>query len=132
MTGFFNSRGIVIEKVSILSYKLSSLQYELSWNNNNIIDQNGSNTMSFKSKAEMFWDMKLLLNKKLSIGNCKIGLEIFPVYIQGIRNQKIFYRDEYIISRNKMTLTLEKSFDTSDVEHLSLLLILTVALQTKT
>lgn len=116
----------MIEKISTSDYQLSFLQYELSWNKNDIIDQYGSTTMSFKPKEEMFWDMKLLLNKKMSIGNCKIGLEMFSVYIQGIRNQKIFYRDEHIISRNKMVLSLEKNFDNKDMEHLSLLLVLAV------
>jgi hypothetical protein len=124
MTEIFNSRGIVIVKNSISSYQLSFLKYELFWNKNEIIDKHGSTTMSFKPQEEMFWDMKLLLHKKLSIGKCRIGIEIFSVYIQGIINQKIFYRDEHIISRNKMVLSLEENFDNKDMAHLSLLLVL--------
>ncbi|MBU1564700.1 MAG: hypothetical protein KJ630_03615 [Proteobacteria bacterium] len=126
MIQIFNDSGIVIRKKIASFYQLSSNHIELSWNNNTIVDPHGSIIMSFKPKGEMFWDIKLLLKNKVSIGSCLIGLEKYPVYIQGISNQKIFYREDCLVSINKSVLSLEKMFENQNIEHLSLLLILAV------
>lgn len=126
MIQIFNESGIVIGKKLASFYQLSSDHIELSWNNNSIIDPHGSTIMSFKPKGEMFWDIKLLLKDKVSIGSCLIGLEKYSIYIQGISNQKIFYREDHLVSINRSVLSLEKMFKNKNIEHLSLLLILAV------
>lgn len=126
MIQIFNNSGIVIEKKLASFYQLSSDYFELSWNNNSIIDPHGSTIMSFKPKEEIFWDIKLLLKNEVSIGSCLIGLKKHSVYIQGISNQKIFYREDHLISINKSVLSLKKMFKNKNIEHLSLLLILAV------
>lgn len=74
----------------------------------------------------MFWDIKLILNNKVSIGSCLIGHEEHSVFIKGINNQKIFYRSDHLLSIITSVLSLEKRFINNNIEHLSLLLILAV------
>ncbi len=126
MIQIFSDSGIVIRKKSTSFYELSSDHIEMAWENSSIVYPDGSIIMSFKPNGEMFWDVKLLLKKKVLIGSCLVGDEKYAVYIQGISNQKIFLRENHLISINKSVLSMEKLFDNRNIEHLSLLLILTV------
>lgn len=126
MTQILNEQGIVIVKESTSNYQLSYDQNELSWNRNLIIDLHGSTIMSFKPKEEMFWDMKLVLNKKVSIGSCIVEPDKYSVYIQGIYNQKIFFGEDHLVSIHKSVLSLETNFKIKKIEHLALLLILAI------
>ena len=80
--------------------------------------------MSFTPKEEMWWDLKLLLKRKLPIGVCTNQSGEVPIAIQGALDQDLFYADSHILSRKGNTILRGNDFDFENIYHFATLLIL--------
>ena len=125
MTIVYNYDDIVIERDPKFRYRLLCSYCELFFYNDIVTDKDDSSVLSFKPKQEMWWDVKLFLNKTVSIGSCAgTGTEV-PVTVKGLTKQDLFYNDAHILSRKKNTISLGPDFDLKNIEHYSVLLIMT-------
>jgi len=131
MTRIFHKNDITIDKETASKYRLTSPNYHFFYHKNIVTDQDGMKIMSFKPKQEMWWDVKLIFKKKLSIGLCVCENREVNLCIQGVNNQKVYYDDVHILSRKGQEINMCTAFDASNMEHISVLLILIVHLDRK-
>jgi hypothetical protein len=131
MTRVYHKNDITIDKETASKYRLTSPNYQFLYHKNIVTDQNGLKIMSFEPKQEMWWDVKLIFKKKLSIGLCVCEDREVNLYVQGVNIQKVYYDNSHILIRKGQDINLCAAFDTSNMEHISVLLILIVRLDRK-
>ena len=124
MAQVYKDNNIAIERDDSFHYRLLSSKYELSFHNNLITDLSGVKIMTFTPTVEMWWDVKLITQRKISIGFCIYQSKKLEVTVRGLWRQKLFYGDEHIFSRKNGTISFSADFDLDNIEHCSLLLIL--------
>jgi hypothetical protein len=119
---------IIIERDRRTRYKLRCSHCELSFNKKNaVVDQDGVGILSFKSKPEVFWDLKLVLDKPITIGVCSKQTGDETLMVQGRREQKLFYQGRHILSQEKKAIVRGPDFVLENKEHVALLFVMVVS-----
>ena len=127
-TPIYSDDDIVIERDRMTRYRMRRGQFELSFNKKNaVVDQDGVEILSFKSKPEVFWDLKLVLDKPITIGVCSKVSGDETLTMQGLRKQTLFYQGRHILTQEKKAISRGPDFDLDNIDHVALLFVMVVS-----
>lgn len=123
-TYLFHGEGITIEKDAPSSYRLTCPNFQFQYQDGIVTNGSGQKILRFNHKPEMWWDVKLLFNKKISIGKCSSQAYEKNLFVQGIYSKNMYYDNTHVLMREGKELNLGRGFDSSSIEHTAVLLVL--------